>query len=118
MSRVEAVLSALAYTFCARAAGEQPELGAPYNDAARFLAAELAAAPDFLRPGLRGLTLLFDWSSLPRTGARFHRLPQAERLRRVEAWRGSALAPFRDLMRLWESLSLYALYARVDGRRP
>ena len=109
-----AVVSALAYSFCEEAAAGHRDMGAPYNDVARFVAREEAAMPDHLRLGVRRATLAFDLASIPREGRRFHRLPQDRRIARLNRWRRSCFSACRDFIRFYQALSIYALYSRLD----
>ena len=87
----------------------------PNNRAVRFLLEQHGRMPDYLRWPLVFLTLVFDWSSLPRLGRRFHRLQPPARLRRIEAWRNSPLPPCRDFIRFFDSLVVYYWYSKVGA---
>jgi len=113
MSRRE-VLAGLVDAWMAEAAASDPKLAAPYDDVVDFLDQRLACMPDYLRAPLAILTQVFDWSALALHGARFSRLGRDARLRHASRWSASRLAPLRDLMTLYRSLSSYALYARLD----
>lgn len=54
-----------------------------------------------------GLSLL----ALLSTGALFHRLPLDRRRRLVDRWRASPLVPIRDVVRFYESLTVFALFS-------
>jgi hypothetical protein len=82
-----------------------------YAAVARFLADQQRRMPDYLRIPFRCLTLLFDAWALPLTGRPFHRASPAQRARQIRAWKGSALGVRRDLIKFYESLSIFAWYA-------
>lgn len=107
-------VGALARAFAAGAAGNEPALAAPHDDVAAFLQEEASGMPAHLRLAAAAGTLAFDLSGLFTEGALFHRLPAARQQARLRAWKESRLGPCRDLMRFYESLSVYALYARLD----
>lgn len=70
------------------------------EDAARFVAGQVEAMPDFLRLAMKALGLGFRLEGLP-----------------VERWRSSPLAFRRDFVRFFEGLALYALHAKKhEGR--
>lgn len=81
------------------------------EEVARFVVAEHAQMPDYVRWPFRFATLLFDLSGLACRGRLFHAQPQAARWRQIEAWRDGPFAPARDFIRFYESLILYRWYA-------
>lgn len=112
MSLREDTVSALAYSFGAERAAQDPaRFAAPYNDLARFTQAELARLPDYLRPPLAVLTVFFDAAGLARGGL-FHRQPPEKRLRQIRTWRESRFGFCRDFIRLHEGLAALALHSR------
>jgi len=86
-------------------------LAPPYNDVTRFVILQHRGMPQFLGAGVQLATLLFALAALPRGGL-FHRLPPPRRGPQVAAWTVSPLGPCRDLMRLYTSLVILALYSR------
>jgi hypothetical protein len=98
-----------------------PGRGFPNNLAVRFLLEQHGRMADYLRWPLVVLTLVFDWSSLPRHGRRFHRLSPATRARQIGAWRTSPLGFCRDFIRFYDSLVVFYWYshaAKVVEREP
>jgi hypothetical protein len=81
----------------------------------RFLLATYAAMPDYLRPPLRILTLLFGVSGIATAGRWFHRLPQEARLRQIEAWRSSSVGFRRDLIKFFETLTVFGWFAEIHA---
>lgn len=81
-----------------------------------FLVDVQARMPDYLRLPFRLLTLAFDAWSLPTAGKPFHRLPQDQRLRQVEAWKHSRIEARRRLIEFYESLTLFGLYSTLYGQ--
>ncbi|MBL8219158.1 MAG: hypothetical protein JNL62_08005 [Bryobacterales bacterium] len=82
--------------------------GQPSADVAAFVIGQWQRMPRFLAWPLRVATLVFACSGLP--SGLFHRLPPAQRERKIESWRTSALGPCRDLMRFYRSLALLEVY--------
>jgi hypothetical protein len=83
------------------------------GDVAAFIADAGLVGPRPLRAALRA----FDWSPYflpPFCGARFTHLPLAERVRVLEAWEGSALAPRRLAMHVLKLLVTSHFYARPE----
>jgi hypothetical protein len=86
-------------------------LGPPYNDVTRFVIDQHSSMPQVLGAGVRLATILFALSAVA-DGALFHRLEPPRRRVRVAAWTSSRLGPCRDLIRLYSSLVILALYSR------
>jgi len=84
------------------------------NRVVRFVLAQHARMPDYLRLPIRLATFLFDAYARITTLRAFHRLPHERRVHQIRAWRLSRLGPFRDLMKFYESLSVYGWYAAVE----
>jgi len=119
LSWLDSTVLALVRTSCAEAAiPDDPALAPPYEDAARFVALELAGMPDVLRLPMRALTLVFDLEGLVRSGRLFHRQAQRDRRVQMESWRRSGLAFKRDFIRFYGGLSAYALFARKHEGLP
>jgi len=96
---------------CGSGAAEFPQRHA---ELVRFVEAQQARMPDFLRWALRVATLLFDVTGIAYTGSRFQAQSHAERWRQIEAWRNGPLSPTRDFIRFYESLVLYRWYAEDE----
>lgn len=83
---------------------------------ASFLLDQHRRMPDYLRIPFRCLTLLFDAWALPRTGRPFHKGSLEQRARQIRAWKGAALGVRRDLVKFYESLSIFAWYSERTAR--
>jgi hypothetical protein len=81
------------------------------NFVAPFVLGQYARSPDYLRFPLRLATIVFSLASIPRCGCRFHRLPHQQRWAQLQRWRHSRLTPFRDLIKFYESLAVFGVYA-------
>jgi hypothetical protein len=77
----------------------------------RFVLAQHADMPDYLRLPMRCLVLTFDAWAIPLAGRPFHRLPHERRWKTIERWRGSRLGPRRDLVKFFESLAVFGWFA-------
>jgi len=110
-------LSALVYSLvqelCAGADGNRRCIE---NDVVRFVSAQHAHTPDFLRLPLRVLTIVFDAWPLLTTGQTFHRSAPEARRRQIARWRASRLGVQRDLIRYYEGLAVFGWYACRDER--
>src|SRR5574342_599120 len=98
----ENAVSALCYAFIRAHFGERAgNPGGRWNRTVRFVLAQHARMPDYLRFPLKVLTLAFvHWSSLP--GLRSLRaLDPDRRWTRIEGMRGPRIGPFRDLIRFY-----------------
>jgi hypothetical protein len=98
------------------ASSDSPLLAPPYNDVAEFVLEQWAQMPDYLRQPIRAATVVFDLGALARGRRLYHRSGVSRRRLHRLAWRSSALSPFRDLMRFYESLATLALYSRPIRR--
>jgi hypothetical protein len=76
--------------------------------------AQQGRMPDYYRWPLRFGTLFFDVFGLVHAGRRFRTQSQAARWRQIQAWRTSRFAPARDLIRFYESLTLYRWHSDYD----
>lgn len=76
------------------------------RDASGFALAQHARMPDYLRLPFFGATLFFGLSALVMRGAPFHRLNGEKRQQHIRLMR--RIGPFRDLMRFYEGLSVFA----------
>lgn len=112
-STVSALVYSLVHEHCA---GTAPAGWFLENDVVRFVIAQQGRTPDYLRLLLRGVTLFFDAWPLLTTGRPFHRLAPEFRLRHIEAWRTSRLAPRRNFIRYYEGLAVFGWYSLRDER--
>lgn len=85
------------------------------RDASGFVLAQHARMPDYLRLPFFGATLIFGLSALVMRGAPFHRLNGEKRQQHIRLMR--RIGPFRDLMRFFEGLSVFA-YGEALERGP
>jgi hypothetical protein len=108
----EATVAALCATIIRDRTGVR-EPGERLERTVQFVLGQHGRMPDYLRLPLCLLTLVFDWSGLLR-GARFHRQDDAGRIRQLERWRQSRLAPCRDLIRFYESLVTLYWYSLTE----
>ena len=117
MLSFEATVSALADTIlrarCPDTYGGEPGASAPV---ARFLLATHTSMPDYLRLPFKILTLIFGLWSLPLAGATFHRLSLEARARQIRGWQDSALGVRRDLVKFYETLTIFGWYAELYGQ--
>ncbi len=91
------------------------EAGAIYSHESivRFLLEQLARMPDYLRFPMKCLTLLFNVWSLPFTGRTFHRLPYDRQLRQIRDWRNSSFGFRRDLIKFYETFTVFGWYSEL-----
>jgi choline dehydrogenase-like flavoprotein len=108
------VTSALVYSL-AQPHEAAPELAPPHNDLTRFLLAQHAQMPDYLRAPMQAAALGFDIFGILNGGTLFHRQSPAQRTRQIARWKQSRLGFQRDLIRYFESLATLALYSRPIG---
>ncbi|MBF0426211.1 MAG: hypothetical protein HQL66_10390 [Magnetococcales bacterium] len=93
-------------------AGEDP---AVWTEAITpFVTQQRAKMPPLTGAAVRLLTLLLDAWPIARGTRPFHRLAPAERQAVTAAWRASRLGPCRDLLRLHDSLVIFAWYTRRE----
>lgn len=79
----------------------------------QFVIAQHARMPDYLRAPFMLATLTFNYASLLTSGKPFHRLSFESQRRHIE--RARKLGPFRDLMRFYEGLSVFAFGDEKDS---
>ncbi len=110
----ENTVSALTYSFIRTHGG--PAYSPIHNAVARFVLDESRRAPDHLRLALRLATAIFDLSTVPFTGRRFHRLGPERRHRYIAGWASAPLGACRDLIRFYEALVVFGWTSmREDG---
>ncbi len=113
MGPVERVISALCYSMIRERCIEVSQSGVfPHNSVVRFVAEQRRRSPSFLKLPLAVLTLIFDGCGVVRSGSRFHKQGHAVRWKQISAWRESRFGFCRDLMRFYESLTLFAWYSK------
>jgi hypothetical protein len=108
----ENTVAALCQTLVLELRCDQP--GAASPDTARtaeFVLAQCQRVPDFLRPPIRWLTVLFAIWVFVRRGKSFAALPQEIRCQEITAWRQSRLGFRRDFVRFYESLVVLGWYS-------
>ena len=82
-----------------------------HNEVVRFVGQQHRSMPDFLQFPIMVLTLVFDLWGIVRRGSLFHRLPHTERWDQIESWQNSPLGFCRDLIRFYESLTVFGWYS-------
>ena len=111
----ESTVSALCYSFiCQRYHERQFLLSYPHKQVVKFVMAQRKNMPDYLKLPLLILTAIFDLWSIVRRGKRFHHLSSTLRLQQIAAWKMSPLKVCQDLMRFYESLSVFSYYASKE----
>jgi hypothetical protein len=105
-------VSALTYSLIRAHRG--PAYSPLHNDVVRFVVEQHGRTPDWLRLPLLLATCFFDLSAVALTGQPFHRLSPERRERHVAAWAGAPLAPFRDVIRFYETLVLFGWTSMRD----
>jgi choline dehydrogenase-like flavoprotein len=110
----EGAVSALCYSFIRAHFGPRAgEPGPAWNRTVRFVLAQHARMPDYLRVPLQILTLTFvAWSNFPRL-AGYRSLAPDRRWTRIERMRRSSLGPFRDLVRFYEGLTIFGFHEEL-----
>jgi choline dehydrogenase-like flavoprotein len=110
----EGAVSALCYAFIRAHFGARAgEPGPRWNNTVRFVLAQHARMPDYLRLPFQVLTLLFvHWSGFPRPGA-YRGLDPDRRWSRIAGMRRSILGPFRDLIRFYEGLTILGFHEEL-----
>ena len=117
MDRFDKTVSALAATIiCARCSHNYSANEAAHDSVVRFLIGTHARMPDYFRLPFKVLTLMFDLWPLPTSGKPFHRLPQEARWCQIQAWQSSAIGFRRDLIKFYETLTIFGWYAEVCGQ--
>ena len=107
---------ALAYSIVrARCGDASPLADDRHNRVARYVLAQHAGMPDYLRLPFAALTVVFGLSALALTGRTFRALPHERRWRVVEAWRRLPVSFARDLLRFYEGLVVFAWFTVEHG---
>jgi choline dehydrogenase-like flavoprotein len=84
-----------------------------------FVLAQHGRMPDYLRTPFVLATLFFNYAALLTAGKPFHNLSSEQQWKHIE--RARNLGPFRDLMRFYEGLSVFAYgdeMERQSGEKP
>lgn len=95
-----------------------PDGIAAASDVTDFVVAQHARAPDWLRWAMLAVTLFFTCAALVTAGAFFTSLSARRRQRALGLWRTSPVGPMRDFVLFYESLSVFAYWARSMGTLP
>jgi len=116
MNHFEKTVSALVHTIASEH-DRSPSIrhAGPYGSVATFVIAQAYRMTAPLRLPLRVATCGLSLLALVTTGAPFHRLSDARRRRLVDRWRTSRIAPVRDLIRLYDSLTVVGLYGTDEA---
>lgn len=109
-------VSALAYSIVrARCGDASPLADDRHNRVVRYVLAQHAGMPDYLRLPFAALTVVFGLTALVFGGRTFHALPHERRWRVVEAWRRLPVSFARDLLRFYEGLVVFAWFTLEHG---
>ncbi len=115
MSVFHHTVSALVYSLIAAHCPEDPrQHWFLENVCVRFVLARYQGMPDYLKLPLLLATLSFTAATWLTTLQPFHRLPPERRLYRIARWRTARFGPWRDLVRFYESLTVFSWYAAYD----
>ncbi len=113
-SSIDSVVSALVESIIReRCIGTEAGEIHSHDSIVRFLLRQLARMPDYLRFPLKCLTLLFNVWSLPFTGRTFHCLPYDRQLRQIRDWRDSSFGFRRDLIKFYETFTVFGWYSEL-----
>jgi len=109
-------VSSLAYSIIrARCGDTSPIADDRHNRVVRYVLAQHAAMPDYLRLPFAALTVAFGLASVALAGRPFHALPHERRWRVVATWRRLPLSFARDLIRFYESLVVFGWFTVESG---
>ena len=86
----------------------------PHNNTVRFVLKQHDHMPDFLQLPIIILTLTFDVWALVHQGRLFHQLPPTQRWSQIQEWKNSPIGFCRDLIRFYESLTIFYLYSHPN----
>ena len=104
-------VSALTYSIIRARCGDTSAMpDERHNRVARFVLAQHAGMPDYLRLPFALLTVAFDGAAVAVAGRPFHTLPHERRWRFVDRWKSLPLGTARDLMRFYESLVIFGWF--------
>lgn len=106
--RIESATSALCYSFIrARYGARAGEPGPRWNRTVRFVLDQQARMPDYLRMPLIVATLILDHLACLTDLGCWHQLDPDRRWALIEKARRSMFKPLRDLLRFYETLSVF-----------
>lgn len=109
-------VSALTYSIIRARCGDASALADDrHNRVARYVLAQHASMPDYLRLPFAALTVAFGAAAVGLTGRPFHALPHERRWRFVDAWRRLPISFARDLIRFYESLVVFGWFTLESG---
>jgi hypothetical protein len=109
-------VSALTYSIIRARCGDTSAVADErYNRVARFVLAQHAGMPDYLRLPFAVLTVAFGVAAVAIAGRPFHALPHERRWRVVGAWQRLPVSFARDLIRFYESLVVLGWFTVESG---
>lgn len=109
-------VSSLAYSIIrARCGDTSPLADDRHNRVVRYVLAQHAAMPDYLRLPFAVLTVVFGAAALVLAGRPFHALPHERRWRVVTTWKRLPVSFARDLIRFYESLVVFGWFTVESG---
>ena len=113
----ESTASALCYSIIhQRSQSTTLEIPFSHNKVVCFVLQQHSNMPDFFRLPIIILTLIFDLWGLLRRGTLFHRLPHESRWHQIQGWKNSPISVCRDLIRFYESLTIFSWYSNISGQ--
>ena len=78
------------------------------NAVVKFVLEQQSRMPDYLRFPIRFATMLLSFDAMKNHFGRWHKLTIEQRQSQLSLWRTSKISPFRDFVRLYESLVVLA----------
>jgi hypothetical protein len=81
----------------------------------REMLQKLTHMPRVMGLGVAGLTILFDLSSLVKTGRRFHLLDKSAQAEKLNRWKHARVGLFREVMELYEKMGIFIFYSLKEG---
>ena len=112
---VSALCYSIIYQRCQPCQPIESALAFPHNDVVAFVLQQHSRMPDYFRFPIVALTLVFDLWGVLRVGAPFHQLAHEVRWRQIQSWQNSPIGACRDLMRLYESLTIFCWYSSIPS---
>lgn len=94
--------------------GDRKQVNMKQNQVVEFVMAQRQNMPDYLKLPLVILTAIFDLWSIIRRGKRFHQLPLSICTQQITAWKMSPVKICRDLIRFYESLTIFSYYSNKE----
>lgn len=113
-------VSAMVHTLIVDRARDASQAHLPLSDdVVYFVLGQQARMPDLLRGPFRLATLFLNLNSLVTRGRLFPELSHGDRRCLIERWRCSRIGGLRDIVRFYESLSIFFCYGQQqDGVAP